>query len=56
MRMKLVLTGSTASVRTDDTTRGPCREYTTSAVIDGKMQLAHATDCREPDGTRRVES
>jgi surface antigen len=56
MRIKLVLTGSTASARTYDTTRGPCREYTTSAVIDGKMQLAHATDCREPDGTRQIVS
>ena len=56
MRMKLVLTGSTASVRTDDTTRGPCREYTASAVIDGKMQLAHATDCRKPAGTRQIVS
>jgi surface antigen len=56
MRMKLVLTGSTASARTDDTTRGPCREYTTSVVIDGGTQLAHGTDCREPDGTRQIES
>jgi surface antigen len=48
--------GSTVPTRTYDSALGPCREYTTSVVIDGKTQSAHGTACREPDGTRRIES
>jgi len=53
MRMKLVLTARTG---TYDRAQGSSREYATSVVIDGKTQLAHATDRREPDGRRQVES
>jgi surface antigen len=48
--------GSTTPTRTYETTSGPCREYTTSVVIDGKTQTAHGTACREPDGTWRIVS
>ena len=29
---------------------GPCRDYTTEAVIDGKREVVHGTACRQPDG------
>ncbi|HZF36233.1 MAG TPA: hypothetical protein VE914_20725 [Candidatus Angelobacter sp.] len=48
--------GSTVPTRTDDGAQEPCREYVASVVIDGKTQSAHDTICREPDGTRRIES
>lgn len=48
--------GSTTPTRTYDSASGPCREYTTSVVIDGKTQSAHGTACREPDGSWRIES
>jgi surface antigen len=48
--------GSTTPTRTYETADGPCREYTTSVVIDGKTQTAHGTACREPDGTWRIVS
>lgn len=48
--------GSTTPTRTYEASGGPCREYTTSVVIDGKTQTAHGTACREPDGTWRIES
>jgi surface antigen len=48
--------GATTPTRTYETAGGPCREYTTSVVIDGKTQTAHGTACREPDGTWRIES
>lgn len=28
-----------------------CREYTTQIVIDGRVQNAHGTACRQPDGS-----
>jgi hypothetical protein len=28
-----------------------CREYRTTATIDGKAQEIHGTACRQPDGT-----
>lgn len=46
--------GSTTPTRTYDTAEGPCREYTTSVVIDGKTQKAYGTACRQPDGTWRI--
>jgi surface antigen len=49
-------TGSTVSARAADSAQGPGRGYTTSVVIDGTTQSAHAMACREPDGTRRIES
>lgn len=29
---------------------GPCRDYTTEAVIDGQREVVHGTACRQPDG------
>ncbi|HXV22742.1 MAG TPA: RT0821/Lpp0805 family surface protein [Alphaproteobacteria bacterium] len=46
--------GATTPVRTYETAQGPCREYQTSVVIDGRTQTAYGTACREPDGTWRV--
>ena len=30
---------------------GPCRDYTTEAVIDGRAEIVHGTACRQSDGT-----
>lgn len=35
-------------------TNGPCREFQTSIVIDGKREPAYGTVCQQPDGTWRV--
>ena len=40
-------------VNTADAT-GPCREFQTHIIIDGKSEPAHGTACRQPDGTWRV--
>ncbi|MEW7977788.1 MAG: RT0821/Lpp0805 family surface protein [Candidatus Sedimenticola endophacoides] len=37
--------------RTYSTDRGPCREYTTQAVIDGRSETVYGTACRQSDGT-----
>jgi surface antigen len=37
--------------RTYETASGPCREYTTDAVIDGRRETVYGTACRQPDGT-----
>lgn len=34
--------------------RLPCREYFTSAIIDGKKQTLRGSACRQPDGTWHV--
>lgn len=31
-----------------------CREYQRQIQIDGKMQMAHGTACRQPDGSWRL--
>ncbi|KTD42074.1 RT0821/Lpp0805 family surface protein [Legionella parisiensis] len=36
--------------------RLPCREYLTSAIIDGKKQTLRGSACRQPDGTWHVVS
>jgi surface antigen len=46
--------GSTTPTRTYDTAQGPCREYQTSVVIDGKTQTAYGTAGRQPDGSWKV--
>jgi surface antigen len=33
-----------------------CREYRTTAVIDGKKQQMYGTACRQPDGAWQVVS
>ncbi|WP_260291347.1 RT0821/Lpp0805 family surface protein [Sedimenticola hydrogenitrophicus] len=37
--------------RTFQTASGPCREYTTEAVIDGRRETVYGTACRQPDGS-----
>lgn len=37
--------------RTYESASGPCRDYTTEAVIDGKPEVLHGTACRQADGT-----
>ena len=39
---------------TYDTAEGPCREYTTEVVIDGKREVATGTACREANGSWRI--
>jgi len=46
--------GSTTPTRTYETAEGPCREYQTSVVIDGRTQTAYGTACRQPDGSWKV--
>ena len=46
--------GSTTPTRTYQTADGPCREYQTSVVIDGRTQTAYGTACRQPDGSWKV--
>lgn len=36
--------------RTYEGESGPCRDYTTEAVIDGKREVVHGTACRQSDG------
>ncbi len=44
--------GSYTPTRTYQTAQGkPCREYTTTVVIEGRTETAYGTACREPDGT-----
>jgi len=43
--------------RTYETDRsGPCREYTTEAVIDGRRESVHGTACRQSNGTWRASN
>ncbi|MGA8049418.1 MAG: RT0821/Lpp0805 family surface protein [Burkholderiales bacterium] len=47
-------TGATYTVtptRTYQEASGPCRDYTTKALIDGKEETVKGTACRQPDGT-----
>lgn len=36
--------------RTYDNASGPCRDYTTEAVIDGRSETVYGTACRDADG------
>jgi surface antigen len=40
--------------RTRTTAKGPCREYTTRAVIGGKTETVYGQACRQADGSWRV--
>lgn len=40
--------------RTVATNEGPCREYTTSAVIGGRTEKVYGRACRQNDGSWRV--
>jgi len=37
--------------RTYETASGPCREYTTEAVINGRAETVYGTACRQSDGS-----
>ncbi len=36
---------------TYESSSGPCRDYTTEAVIDGRAEIVHGTACRQTDGS-----
>ena len=36
---------------TYESASGPCRDYTTEAVIDGRAEIVHGTACRGNDGS-----
>ncbi len=38
-----------------DATTGPCRDYTTQAVIGGKSETIYGTACRQADGTWMIQ-
>lgn len=42
---------SVTPTRTYDTAQGPCREYETEAIIDGKREVVVGTACRQQDGS-----
>ena len=47
-------TGSTYTVtptRTYTSASGPCRDFTTRAVIDGREEVVQGTACRQSDGS-----
>lgn len=41
---------SVMPARIYETASGPCREFTTQAVIDGQQQSVRASACRQPNG------
>src|SRR5919108_5193575 len=47
-------TYSITPTSTYETASGPCRDFTTQAVIDGKREILYGTACRQPDGTWRT--
>ncbi len=42
---------SVTSTRTYESDSGPCRDYTTEAVIEGRAEIIHGTACRSDDGS-----
>ena len=42
--------------KTYENASGPCRDYTTEAVIDGKATIVHGTACRGNDGAWRASN
>jgi surface antigen len=47
---------SVTPTRTYETAGGPCREFTTHAIIGGKRETVYGTACRQPDGSWKVMS
>ena len=39
---------------TYETSQGPCREYQTEALINGRRETVYGKACRQPDGSWRV--
>jgi surface antigen len=47
-------TGQSYSVtptRTYESASGPCRDFNTTAMIDGREEVVQGTACRQPDGS-----
>lgn len=42
---------SVTPTRTYESNSGPCRDYTTEAVIEGRAEIVHGTACRSDDGS-----
>jgi len=42
---------SVTPTKTYESASGPCREYTTEAVIEGRAEIVYGTACRENDGS-----
>jgi surface antigen len=42
---------SVTPTRTYDGASGPCRDFNTTTVIDGREEVVHGTACRQPDGS-----
>ncbi len=40
--------------RTYETANGPCRDFTSEAVIDGRRQTVYGSACRQPNGSWRT--
>lgn len=45
---------SVTPTRTYETASGPCREFTTEALIGGKRETVYGTACRQADGSWKV--
>ncbi len=45
---------SVTPTRTYESASGPCRDYTTEAVIEGRAEIVHGTACRGSDGSWRA--
>ncbi len=45
---------SVTPTRTYENATGPCRDYTTEAVIEGRAEIVHGTACRGSDGSWRA--
>ncbi len=46
---------SVTPTRTYETTSGPCREFTTEAIVGGKREKIYGTACRQADGSWKVQ-
>jgi len=42
---------SVTPTRTYESDSGPCRDYTTEVVIEGRAEIVHGTACRSDDGS-----
>ena len=47
---------SVTPTRTYESASGPCREFTTEAIIGGKRETVYGTACRQPDGSWKVQN
>jgi surface antigen len=48
-----IVTPTSTHYRSDGS---PCREYSTTAIIDGRKETVYGTACRQPDGTWQASS